>query len=522
MSGNEEKRKLDGKAMVDNAIEQLREQIELRNSLTDELNQYRSGKLPDLLKKKFGVWVQPRQIDGTKGFYLLDPIYGAIFIEEEIAPVFLQPIFQRLNEISQLSFARFKYPAATHTRLSHCIGVARNVEDILTIMYKRGRIKENPRKMKYITMQAKFAALLHDLGHGPFGHALDKYAGIRLDVSQFGNLPSYRMKPDKFFSVEYIGKYLKETIDNSPADIKYTEVQALLDPQKRSLKGYDRFIADMVDSALDADRMDYLVRDSHFTGIAMGRIGTTFLQENVVPYLKGDTYTLNYCVEALPYIEHFLYARQSMYVTCYEDDTKISAEAMLVRAVEEFTETFKSSGITLRDIMLLTDVQLLDLLMDMTDKNSLIHKLTSMLRQQAVFVKVYERPVAFDPEKIKNARVKSYRVGTIKPTSDPLAVYKGDSDLWAQDIGGQNYKENVIVVPPYPEAFEHRELNIGLVDAEGFPKEVHDTCPALKEKVELWNKERLRIRVFVSPLLSKGDRDSLHDRAKALLEDESA
>src|SRR5207244_3310140 len=136
----------------------------------------------------------------------------------------------------------------------------------------------------------------------------------------------------------YIGDYLKETISGMKAGIRPDAIQLLLNPsEKDNLKEYDRFLSDIVDSQLDADRMDYLVRDAHLTGIPTGRISATVLQENIIPYKnEADAYTMNFAESVLPYIDHFLYARQTMYVNCYEESTKLSAEGMLLRAVDDF------------------------------------------------------------------------------------------------------------------------------------------------------------------------------------------
>jgi len=118
-----------------------------------------------------------------------DPVHGCITLDSDLATLVAQPVVQRLNRVRQLSFSYTHFPSATHSRLSHVLGVAHNVERALGGVFSRGvyyeegkaRAEDMPKELladrEAIIRRAKMLAVLHDLGHGPFGHALDYYVG---------------------------------------------------------------------------------------------------------------------------------------------------------------------------------------------------------------------------------------------------------------------------------------------------------------------------------------------------------
>src|ERR1035438_981662 len=115
---------------------------------------------------------------------------------------------------------------------------------------------------KRLVQKAKLIALLHDLGHGPFGHALDNYIA-------FANAGRSSPAPDKYFTSIYIKTYLSETL--KAFDFDPDNIISILEPSERyRLTGTDLLIGELIDSPIDVDRLDYLVRDAHMTGLTMG------------------------------------------------------------------------------------------------------------------------------------------------------------------------------------------------------------------------------------------------------------
>lgn len=200
---------------------------------------------PDLLN---ATWTLSVQREGKQEIRR-DPIYGVIALDEKLSQIFAQPIVQRLNHIRQLSFSYLTFPSATHTRLAHSLGVCRNAERALSGMLERGsmyssaglsKIDISGEERDRLLLKCRVAALLHDLGHGPFGHALDKYVGF-LE----GDHP--RTSPDKDYSIRYIREHLATGLQTIGLDPE--SVVSLLDKtERRSLSGFDVLVSDIIDS----------------------------------------------------------------------------------------------------------------------------------------------------------------------------------------------------------------------------------------------------------------------------------
>ena len=366
-------------------------------------SQVRTGR-PQQLKQAFdnnkAIWTQPldRSIVADS-IYIDDPIYRQVVIEKEIAPIFYHPIVQRLAHIKQLSFSHLTFPAATHSRLSHSLGASKNAEHAIRRIFDKGVLytREGKKpldlpddKRQQFIMKAKVAGLLHDLGHGPFGHGLDQYISARTN----------ERSPDKFYGVDFINDYLSTTIDSfgvDPSGIKVKDILPILDSKQRSeLEGFDVLISNLIDSPLDVDRMDYLVRDAHMTGLSMGAVNIQALIERMMPFegpitnANGQTTNqvlLTFDESAIPYITHVLYARDSMYLNCYEHPRKVLAERMLTKAVDDFLQ--KNPFIGLPDLILLTDEELLKILIEFSEPGDIAHHYASALFSDPPFDEVF-------------------------------------------------------------------------------------------------------------------------------------
>lgn len=473
----------------------------------------------DALNSTWLVSVQVQQ----DAEYCFDPIYGAVLIDEKLLQVFKQPIVQRLSHIRQLSFSYLTFPAATHSRLSHSLGVCKIAERALSGILERNRLYTtdldapkqiglSPQERESLLLKCKITALLHDLGHGPFGHALDKYVG-------FHDPGSVKLHPDKDYSIRYIRECLSQTL----VDIGITaeSITELLDIRaRRSLGGFDALIADLIDSPLDVDRIDYLFRDGIMTGLSAeyGRLHT--LLEMMRPFVSGDAISLAFDESAVPAIENLLYLRDFMYVNCYEVSAKLAAE----RAFERIAEEVVTMGLlTVDQLMLLTDDNVLSALVSLGRSNPAVDGLAqSLLTSQR-----YEEVYSCMPSKSQNAEVKNWVQNKLLGDvgGGLRQAYVVLPRLWERriadgaGIGADGHWQVLVSVPSYF-AYVQKESGARILVKDGGAWKTVDLFEysgKLGAILEHMRPASAYIRVFASTALSSQDRDRLRASAAALL-----
>jgi uncharacterized protein len=237
-----------------------------------------------------------------------DPVYGFITIDDPlIFEIISHPYYQRLRRIKQMALAYMVYPGAVHTRLHHSLGAYHLMTLALAELSSKGIDITEEEKTS-----AKIAILLHDIGHGPFSHALEH---VLIEHMHHEELSLMLMKKlDKEFNGAL----------NMAIDI-FTHRY----PKK--------FLHQLVSGQLDVDRMDYLTRDSFFTGVSEGVIG----YDRIIKMLTVHEGELMVEEKAIYSIEKFLVARRLMYWQVYLHKTVLSAEMMLVRILERVKELWQ-------------------------------------------------------------------------------------------------------------------------------------------------------------------------------------
>ncbi len=168
----------------------LQGQLRSSQERASELERRPPATLPAMLDidSLNAIWFSQVTTDEVSDFQY-DPIYGVISIDEKLLRILRQPIVQRLSHIHQLSFSYLTFPTATHSRLAHSLGVCKISELALSGILARNDLYSaqwpNPREIdvslddrEKLLFKCRLAGMLHDLGHGPFGHGLDKYVGF--------------------------------------------------------------------------------------------------------------------------------------------------------------------------------------------------------------------------------------------------------------------------------------------------------------------------------------------------------
>lgn len=488
------------------------EQLRLEVSTLRPMQENQIGSLAKLLTQ---VWLTPNTGKQDKLFFD-DPVWGHTCMDEELGELFFHPLVQRLNHIKQLSFAYLRFPNATHSRLAHTLGTCRTIETSLATMFRnnwlykatgRESIPLGPTERRDLTLKAKAAALLHDVGHAPFGHTLDKYIGYSDPTHPLAS-------PDKHYSLKYFDEYLRGYL---PKSIDAENLASLLAPDQLGLLDWDTLVADLLDSALDADRMDFLVRDAHMTGLLMGVTSTEALIERMCPFQDGDQVFLTFEKSCLPYVEDFLIAREKMYALCYEHPPKLAAERIFTRLVENLRREHK---LELNTVMLLTDEQILALLglaaVTSVESSHLLSALLQNVKYETVCEVDLNNP---------NALISNWNKDRLSGRMGRLAYVEWpgerERDITIAAGLGEQSKWRVLVAIPDQRTGVPPEINLKILErtVHGYRVQtLFDVDSKMRERLKDANKPRGKIRVFADSRLDAQQLADTRRAAKELLE----
>lgn len=247
-----------------------------------------------------------------------DPIHGFIALNDTEQGIVDHPAFQRLRRIRQLAMADLVYPGAVHHRFEHSIGVCHVAARIADRL-----LSGDSDAIKYV----RLAALVHDIGHGPFSHVSEEPLA---EVNQKW-LEESGTDADKIH--EQIGlDILKHQIlgSNKINEHEFREVSAILDTVKNKKTTIERGI---VSGPVDADKMDYLLRDSLFCGVKYGMYDIDRLILSLMVISQGDERTVGICLDDVPVVDQFVIARYNMSLQVYGHKTRRATDLMLSRAI---------------------------------------------------------------------------------------------------------------------------------------------------------------------------------------------
>lgn len=230
-----------------------------------------------------------------------DPIYGFVNIESALVFDLIEhPYFQRLRRIKQLGLTNLVYPGANHTRFHHALGAMHLITKAIKVLKSKGvEITDEEQTA------AQIAILLHDIGHGPFSHVME-HAFVKNIAHEAISLAFMKALNEEFDGK--LGMAISIFTD------KYQ-------------KG---FLHQLVSSQLDVDRLDYLTRDSFYTGVSEGIVGL----ERIIEMLNVQDDTLVIDEKGIYSVEKFIVARRLMYWQVYLHKTTIAADSVLLSALK--------------------------------------------------------------------------------------------------------------------------------------------------------------------------------------------
>ncbi len=249
-----------------------------------------------------------------KQYVFNDPIYGFIRINDPLILELIEtPYFQRLRRIAQVGLSSLVYPGAHHTRFHHALGCVHLMQQSISVLQSKG-VAISAAESRAL----QIAILLHDIGHGPFSHAMEH--SIIPNISH-------------------------ETLSLKFMHILNDQFKGALSLAISIFRGESErlFFNQLVSSQLDVDRLDYLKRDSFYTGVAEGNINS----ERLISMLNVVDQTLVIEEKGLYSVEKYLMARRFMYWQVYLHKTGIAAEAILIKIFER-AKTLLRQGVLLQ------------------------------------------------------------------------------------------------------------------------------------------------------------------------------
>ena len=257
-----------------------------------------------------------------------DPVHGSMqFTHAEdtwVKPFIDSPHFQRLRHIKQLGMGDLIFPGAVHSRFNHSIGCCYLA---CQIAQKIG-LAEEERQLVMI------AGLLHDIGHGPFSHAFE---GIFYQKRMHHEDWTERFLAE-YEAPQFFEQYNRLNPRYQLTDEKFRDIADMIMHRKTK----KQVLADIVSSQLDADRLDYLLRDSHFCGVRYGEFDLAWMLHCMAIIASPDGERLGITHKGIGVVEHYVMARRLMIRNIYHAHKKLAIEQLLVQLLSSLAESLET------------------------------------------------------------------------------------------------------------------------------------------------------------------------------------
>lgn len=299
-----------------------------------------------------------------------DPVHGSIVVYDAVLSLLDTAEVQRLRGIKQLGLANIAFPGANHSRFEHALGASYMAEKVSTAL----KLPKDERELLKVT------ALLHDVGHAPYSHTFEQ---LMLDVIGLDHMQITGKILEGKISVESSKKLRSLDVPKTCDVLKKWGLSAreisfiLLGRHK------EEYLGDLLHSEVDVDQLDYLLRDSHFTGVALGMIDA----ERIINTLAVRQNKLCVLEKGIEAIEGLLTARSLMYSSVYYHHTVRTAEVMLANAVD-----LAIRGLSKREVIKLFTMNDAQLMVFLSSVGGFVSELVARLQYRALFKPVYIRP----------------------------------------------------------------------------------------------------------------------------------
>ncbi len=384
----------------------------------------------------------------NKSVTIMDPVHGFVRVKEPELAVIDTPTFQRLRLIRQLASAYLAYPGANHSRFEHSIGVMHVAGLSCSVLEEKGYMTQDE------TSMVRLGALMHDVGHGPFSHVLDELIhekGGRSHEDTTQNIVRRSEIADKLSSYGFSPKRMSELSVG-----KHT--------------GKKKFLNDIIAGSLSADLMDYLLRDSYYTGAGFGKVTI----ERIIDSFEVYSNRLALQRDALYTFESLAVARYEMFKAVYFHKTVRAAESMILRSFQLADEYINISDTSnLQKYLSRTDESVLHEILSLKEKGpaekskDLVKRYLARNLVKCVYEKLIHRRERVT-EKILSARTMRDRLRQeladrcnvdpddifIDLPTTPAVPYTSEresfSGLFLISVSGENVKASALTLQDLP------------------------------------------------------------------------
>ncbi len=318
----------------------------------------------------------------AKLFSINDPVHGLMQFRNSEAALVKKIVstneFQRLRYIKQLGMAFFVYPGANHTRFSHSLGAAylakRLIEKISADSSEDGEEIKSGKELAIVS------GLLHDIGHGPYSHMFEK---VKYGDLTFNHEEMTGLIVDRISHANNMTEY---------CDLLKEVLRIIRFEDKDNNGGKLQIVNSLISSQLDVDRMDYLLRDSHFCGVDYGNYDKKWLMHGIECCKKGGRYIIGINRKAIGVIEHYLMARRLMTNCVYRHPKIVASEHMLASFIESLYEDENLNDFIKNDLY--NRLPLINYLKKIKEKNSFSNALDEYLKISDVDVEMLIKLIA--------------------------------------------------------------------------------------------------------------------------------
>jgi len=369
---------------------------------------------------------------------IIDPIHDFIRAYGTEITIIDNPIFQRLRRIRQLSGAHLVYPGAQHTRFEHSLGVMHIAGQAGQVLQEKGIVNSNDIE------NIRLAALLHDIGHGPFAHIFE-------EVLQRKNKASHEEIGRDLILKTEIG----DDISKSGFDKKLITKLAFGDSKFQ-------FMNEIISGALSADMMDYLLRDGYFTGAEHAKIDHKRITQSL------DVYQKKLALEksALYSFESMMHSRYQMFKAVYFHKTVRAAEVMLLESIRLAYDELGLSNLSWNDYVCLTDDYVLEKLVSLPPKTPELKKAKKFAidyQNRELFKCVFERMLTSKSlDKVKTTKLRQELSRKSKVDENEIFV---DTSITSSIPLSPSKKESksIILITKGNHKFEAQEIPISKI-----------------------------------------------------------